>query len=134
LATPWRRQSAPLVSAKFGLVGNHGQLVLATLVKSAVMHHVLVFAVAPESLANQVAAGARSKRALVLLARVNGASGTRPPSARQSNPDAALDPPLMPDRATEDQATVQALRLRRKCANSTPVPASPSGESGRLAR
>merc|ERR1711935_770263 len=129
-----RRKSAPLVSAKFGLVGNHGLLVSATLVKSAAMHHVLVFAVAPESLANQVAAGAQLKRALVLLARVNGASGTRPPSARLSNPDAALDPPLMPDRVMEDQATVQALRQRRKCASWTPVPAFPNGESGRLAR
>jgi len=124
----------PLVSAKYGLAGNHGQHVLVALVKCAATDHVLVFAVVLVSLANRVAAETRLKRAHVLLERANGANGTKRPYARQSNPDAALAQRLIRDPAMEDQACARAPHRKRKCVSSTHVLAFLIGESGRLAR
>lgn len=124
----------PLVSAKCGLAGNHGQRVLVPLVKCAATDHVLVFAVVLVSLASRVAAETRLKRAHVLLERANGANGTKRPYARQSNPDAALAQRLIRDPAMADQVCALAPHRKRKCVSSTHVLAFLIGRSGRLAR
>merc|ERR1719213_1129175 len=125
--------SVPLVSVKYGPVGNHGVSASVKSAKSVVMDHDHVFVDALVSLASPAVEETQSKKAFVVLVNVSGVSGARHQSVKQSNPAVVSDRQLIHDLATEAQVLVLVTRPRRKCVNWKPVLVSASGVSGRPA-
>lgn len=126
--------SVPLVSVKYGPVGNRGVNASVKSAKSVVMDHDHVFVDVLVSLASPAVEETQSKKAFVVLVNVSGVSGLRHQSVKQSNQAVVSDRQLIHDLATVVPVLVLVTRPRRKCVNWKPVLVSANGVSGRPAQ
>merc|ERR1712156_549467 len=118
----------------YGQVGNHGVNVQVKLVKYVEMDRDHVFVDVLVLLVSPVVEVIQLKKVFVVLVHVNGVSGHKHQSVRQSNLVVVLDQQLILDHVMVDQVLVRVTHQTRKCVNLKHVLVLVSGVNGQHAQ